>query len=243
MRSTHASEAMQDFGAAFATAFDLIVSGDPEFVAIVLLSLEISLSAVALAALIGMPLGAALALARFPGRGTLVVLLNASMGLPPVVVGLFVYLMLSRVGPLGEFGLLFTPTAMVIAQTLLVTPIIAALTRQTVEDLHAEYAEQLASLNVGTWRAIPTLLWDGRFSLLTAGLAGLGRAMAEVGAVIVVGGNINHHTRVMTTTIALETSKGYLALALGLGMVLLLIVVAVNATLMLVRSVARQAEG
>ena len=186
----------------------------------------------ALAALVGMPLGAALALFRFPGRGALVVVLNACMGLPPVVVGLFVYLMLSRAGPLGELGLLFTPTAMVIAQAILVTPIIAALTRQTVEDLYAEYREQLRSLGVGPLRAIPTLLWDGRFSLLTAVLAGFGRAAAEVGAVIIVGGNINHVTRVMTTTIALETSKGYLGLALGLGFVLLLIVVAVNAGLM-----------
>ena len=234
---------MGHLGEALTTAFVLIVSADPELLQIVLLSLEISLSAVALAALIGMPLGAALALARFPGRGALVVLLNACMGLPPVVVGLFVYLMLSRAGPLGEFGLLFTPTAMVIAQCILVAPIIAALTRQTVEDLYAEYQEQLRSLGVGAARAIPTLLWDGRFSLLTAVLAGFGRAAAEVGAVIIVGGNINHVTRVMTTTIALETSKGYLALALGLGLVLLLIVVAVNATLMVVQSAARQAEG
>jgi tungstate transport system permease protein len=234
---------MGHLGEALTTAFVLIVSADPELLQIVLLSLEISLSAVALAALIGMPLGAALALARFPGRGALVVLLNACMGLPPIVVGLFVYLMLSRAGPLGEFGLLFTPTAMVIAQCILVAPIIAALTRQTVEDLYAEYQEQLRSLGVGAARAIPTLLWDGRFSLLTAVLAGFGRAAAEVGAVIIVGGNINHVTRVMTTTIALETSKGYLALALGLGLVLLLIVVAVNATLMVVQSAARQAEG
>jgi tungstate transport system permease protein len=234
---------MNQLGDALLTALQLLTSLDRELAEIVLLSLRISLSAVALAALIGMPLGAALALARFPGRGALVVLLNASMGLPPVVVGLFVYLMLSRTGPLGEFGLLFTPTAMVIAQAILVTPIIAALTRQTIEDLHDEYREQLRSLGVGPLRAIPTLLWDGRFSLVTAVLAGLGRAMAEVGAVIIVGGNINHVTRVMTTTIALETSKGYLALALGLGFVLLLIVVAVNATLMLVQSAARQAEG
>jgi tungstate transport system permease protein len=234
---------MGHLGEALTTAFVLIVSADPELLQIVLLSLEISLSAVALAALIGMPLGAALALARFPGRGALVVLLNACMGLPPVVVGLFVYLMLSRAGPLGEWGLLFTPTAMVIAQSILVAPIVAALTRQTVEDLYAEYQEQLRSLGVGAARAIPTLLWDGRFSLLTAVLAGFGRAAAEVGAVIIVGGNINHVTRVMTTTIALETSKGYLALALGLGLVLLLIVVAVNATLMVVQSAARQAEG
>jgi tungstate transport system permease protein len=165
------------------------------------------------------------------------------MGLPPVVVGLFVYLMLSRAGPLGDLGLLFTPTAMVIAQAILVTPIIAALTRQTVEDLYAEYREQLRSLGVGPLRAIPTLLWDGRFNLLTAVLAGFGRAAAEVGAVIIVGGNINHVTRVMTTTIALETSKGYLGLALGLGVVLLLIVVAVNASLMVIQTAARQAEG
>jgi len=234
---------MQDISAAFGLAFGLVVSGDAELAQIVLLSLQISLSAVALAALIGMPLGAALALLRFPGRGALVVLLNACMGLPPVVVGLFVYLMLSRAGPLGELGLLFTPTAMVIAQAILVTPIVAALTRQTVEDLYAEYQEQLRSLGVGPLRAIPTLLWDGRFSLLTAVLAGFGRAAAEVGAVIIVGGNINHVTRVMTTTIALETSKGHLGLALGLGLVLLLIVVAVNASLMLVQAAARQAEG
>jgi tungstate transport system permease protein len=234
---------MQDISAAFGLALQLIVSGDAELAHIVLLSLQISLSAVALATLVAMPLGAAVALFRFPGRGALVVVLNALMGLPPVVVGLFVYLMLSRAGPLGEFGLLFTPTAMVIAQSILVTPIIAALTRQTVEDLYAEYREQLRSLGVGPLRAIPTLLWDGRFSLLTAVLAGFGRAAAEVGAVIIVGGNINHVTRVMTTTIALETSKGYLGLALGLGFILLLIVVAVNASLMLVQAAARQAQG
>ncbi len=234
---------MIQLGEAFVTALQLITSLDRDLAEIVLLSLEISLSAVTLAALIGMPLGAALALFRFPGRGALVVVLNAFMGLPPVVVGLFVYLMLSRAGPLGELGLLFTPTAMVIAQAILVTPIIAALTRQTVEDLYVEYREQLQSLGVGPLRAIPTLLWDGRFSLLTAVLAGFGRAAAEVGAVIIVGGNINHVTRVMTTTIALETSKGYLGLALGLGFVLLLIVVAVNASLMLIQAAARQAEG
>jgi tungstate transport system permease protein len=234
---------VQEISAAFGLAFGLILSGDPELAQIVRLSLAISLSAVALAAVLGMPLGAALALFRFPGRGALVILLNACMGLPPVVVGLLVYLMLSRAGPLGGLGLLFTPSAMVIAQAILVTPIIAALTRQTVEDLYAEYREQLRSLGVGPLRAIPTLLWDGRFSLLTAVLAGFGRAAAEVGAVIIVGGNINHVTRVMTTTIALETSKGNLALALGLGFVLLLIVVAVNASLMLVQAAARQVEG
>lgn len=232
---------MGHLGEALMTALRLIASGDPHLGEIVLLSLRVSLSAVALATLIGMPLGAALALLRFPGRGAAVVLLNAAMGLPPVVVGLFVYLMLSRAGPLGELGLLFTPGAMVIAQCLLVTPIIAALTRQTVADLHVEYAEQLASLDVGPWRAIPTLLWDGRFSLLTAVLAGVGRAMAEVGAVIIVGGNINHFTRVMTTSIALETSKGDFALALGLGIVLMFLVVAINTGLMALRVTARQA--
>ena len=235
---------MQDFGTAFASAFGLIVSADPEFLGIVLLSLQISLSAVALATIIGMPLGAPVALARFPGREAVVVLLNAFMGLPPVVVGLLVYLLLSRAGPLGPLGLLFTPTAMVIAQTLLVLPIVAALTRQTVADLWEEYAEQLTSLNIGRWHAIGTLLWDGRFSLLTGLLAGFGRAAAEVGAVMLVGGNIRGHTRTMTTTIALETSRGDLPLALGLGIVLIgLIVVAVNATLMLLQSVARRAEG
>ena len=234
---------MSQFDDAFLAALQLIASLDGELTAIVLLSLQVSLSAVALAALVGMPLGAALALTRFPGRSVLIVLVNAFMGLPPVVVGLFVYLMLSRAGPLGEFGLLFTPTAMVIAQAILVTPIIAALTRQTVADLEQEYREQLASLGVGPWRAIPTLLWDGRFSLLTALLAGFGRAAAEVGAVIIVGGNINHVTRVMTTTIALETSKGNLALALGLGLILLAVVIAVNAALMALQTSAQRAHG
>ena len=234
---------MGHLGDAFLTAFELIISLDRNLVDIVLLSIEVSLSAVALATVIGMPLGAALALVRFPGRNALVVLVNAFMGLPPVVVGLFVYLMLSRAGPLGEFGLLFTPGAMVIAQALLVTPIIAALTRQTVSELEVEYREQLASFGVSPWRAIPTLLWDGRFSLLTAVLAGFGRAAAEVGAVIIVGGNINEVTRVMTTTIALETSKGNLALALGLGLILIAIVIAVNATLMVVQSSAQRVQG
>lgn len=231
---------MDHLGQAFATAVDLIATGDPELAQIVLLSLQVSLSAVALAMLIGMPLGAVLALLRFPGRRPLIVLVNAFMGLPPVVAGLFVYLVLSRAGPLGEFGLLFTPGAMVIAQAVLVTPIIAALTRQTVADLETEYREQLSSLGVGPWRAIPTLLWDGRFTLLTAVLAGFGRAAAEVGAVIIVGGNINHVTRVMTTTIALETSKGNLGMALGLGLILIAIVIVVNAALMAVQASAQR---
>ncbi|MBX6368599.1 MAG: ABC transporter permease [Rhodospirillales bacterium] len=229
-----------EFSAAFRTALALILELDPTLLEIVQLSLSVSLSAVAIAALIGLPLGAAVALGRFPGRGAVIVLLNASMGLPPVVVGLVVYLALSRAGPLGEFGLLFTPRAMVVAQTILVLPIIAALSRQVVEDLWGEYAEQLRSLGAGRLRAIPTLLWDGRFSLLTAILAGFGRASAEVGAIIVVGGNIAGVTRTMTTAIALETSRGDLALALGLGIVLITLVALINAGAYLAGEVARQ---
>jgi tungstate transport system permease protein len=234
---------MAEFGTAFLTAIQLIVALDRELIAIVRLSLVVSLSAVVLAALISLPLGAALAVWRFPGQALLGITLNALMGLPPVVVGLALYMLLSRAGPLGELGLLFTPTAMVMAQSVLVTPIIAAFTRQTILDLHEEYDEQLRSLGVGRWRAIWTLLWDGRFSLLTGILAGFGRAIAEVGAVIIVGGNINHVTRVMTTTIALETSKGNLALALGLGIILLLLAFTVNATATIVRDTAKQVMG
>jgi tungstate transport system permease protein len=211
------------------SALDLVLTGDPALFAIVRLSLVVSLSAVLLAALVGLPLGAWLALARFPGRESCIVVLNALMGLPPVVVGLLVYLLLSRSGPLGSWGILFTPQAMIIAQTILIAPIIAALTRQTIEDLWLEYRDELAAMNVGTLGSVMTLLWDGRFSLLTALLAGFGRAAAEVGAVIVVGGNIDGFTRTMTTAIALETSKGDLPLAIGLGMVLIVIVVLVNA--------------
>ena len=212
-----------------ASALHLLLSGDPELFAIVELSLLVSLAAVLLAALIGVPLGALLALTRFPGREAVIVLLNAMMGLPPVVAGLAIFLLLSRSGPLGSWGLLFTPQAMVIAQTLLVTPIIAALSRQTVEDLWAEYREELDAMNVGTASRIATLIWDARFSLVTALLAGFGRAAAEVGAIIIVGGNIDGFTRTMTTAIALETSKGDLPLAVGLGMVLMLIIVLINA--------------
>jgi tungstate transport system permease protein len=220
---------MQEFSAAFGEAIRLLAALDPDLLEIVTLSLEVSLAAVALGAAIGLPLGALLGVTRFPGRQALVVLLNALMGLPPVVVGLTVYLLLSRAGPLGALGLLYTPEAMVIAQTVLVTPIIAALTRQTVEDLQGEYHELLRVLGVTPPAAVATLLWDARYSLLTGMLAGFGRAVAEVGAVIIVGGNIDHVTRVMTTAIALETSKGNLALALGLGLILLAIAVAVNA--------------
>jgi len=210
-------------------AWDLIASGDATLFAIVRLSLAVSLAAVALSAAIGMPLGAALALLRFPGRAAVVICLNALMGLPPVVVGLAVYLLLSRSGPLGSLGLLFTPGAMVIAQTLLIVPIIAALTRQTIEDLWVEYRDELAAMAVGPVGRIVTLLWDARISLLTALLAGFGRAAAEVGAVMIVGGNIDGFTRTMTTAVALETSKGNLPLALGLGLILLGIVLAINA--------------
>lgn len=234
---------LQGFDEALAAAWRLIVTGDTALVEIAALSLKVSLTAVFCAALIGLPLGAALALARFPGRGAVIVVINALMGLPPVVAGLLVYLLLSRAGPLGPYGLLFTPTAMVIAQTLLVTPIIAALTRQVVADLWTEYSEQLTSLGAGRLRAVPTLLWDARFSLVTAVLAGLGRAMAEVGAILVVGGNIDGVTRTMTTAIALETSKGDLPLALGLGIVLLVIVLVINAAAHLFGATARRAAG
>jgi tungstate transport system permease protein len=224
-------------------AVALIVSGDATLASIVMLSLTVSLCAVLLATLIGIPLGAALAVARFPGRQGFVVLLNALMGLPPVVVGLIVYLLLSRAGPLGELGLLFTPQAMVIAQTILILPIIAALTRQAVEDAWREYEEQLRSLGAQGIRAALTLVWDIRFSLLTAVLAGLGRASAEVGAVMIVGGNIDGVTRVMTTTIALETSKGDLPLALSLGIVLIIIVLLINAGAYGLKEVAQRRYG
>jgi len=211
------------------TALQLVLSGDPALFAIVRLSLYVSLSAVVLAALIGIPLGALIALTQFRGRQGVIVLLNALMGLPPVVVGLAVYLTLSRSGPLGAFGLLFTPGAMIVAQTVLVTPIIAALTRQTIEDLWIEYRDELSAMNLGPVGRVTALIWDARFSLVTALLAGFGRAAAEVGAIIIVGGNIEGFTRTMTTAIALETSKGDLPLAVGLGVVLIAIVIAVNA--------------
>jgi tungstate transport system permease protein len=211
------------------SAWQLIMSGDATLFAIVRLSLVVSLSAVVLAALVGLPFGAMLALMRFPGRSALVVVVNAFMGLPPVVVGLAVYLLLSRSGPLGNLGILFTPTAMIIAQAILIVPIIAALTRQTIEDLWIEYRDELSAMDVGPLGRITTLLWDARFSLLTALLAGFGRAAAEVGAVMIVGGNIEGFTRTMTTAIALETSKGNLPLALGLGIILVVIVLAINA--------------
>ena len=204
------------------------------------MSLKVSLTALLAACLIGLPLGAVLATTRFPGRGAVIVTVNALMGLPPVVVGLLVYLHLSRSGPFGFLGLLYTPTAMIIAQTILITPIVAALSRQVLEDLHAEYADQFRSLALSRRDAIGALLWDGRYALLTVALAGFGRAVAEVGAVIVVGGNIDHLTRVMTTAVALETSKGNLPLALALGLILLVIALTVNAAVHGVRLTAHR---
>ena len=209
-------------------AAGLILRADPEFLRIVALSLEVSLVSAFLACAIGLPLGAAVAVARFPGRRAVVVVMNALLGLPSVVVGLLFYLLFSRAGPLGSLGILFTPPAIMIAQAFLVLPLVAALSRQAVEDAWQEYREQLTSLNVGRARAIPTLLWDTRLTLSTVALAGLGRAASEVGAVMIVGGNIDGVTRVMTTAIALETSKGELALALALGMVLLALVLGLN---------------
>ena len=212
-----------------ASALEMVLTGDPGLYSIVGLSLYISLSAVALAAIVGFPLGAFLALVRFPARGFFVVVINAFMGLPPVVVGLAVFLLFSRSGPLGFLGILFTPRAMIVAQALLVLPIIAALARQTIEDLWTEYRDELTAMGVGPVGRVTTLLWDGRFSLVTTLLAGFGRAAAEVGTVMIVGGNIDGFTRTMTTAIALETSKGDLPLAIGLGMVLITLVIGVNA--------------
>ena len=219
------------------------MTGHPTLAAIVGLSLTISLTASLIAAMVGMPLGALLALTRFPGRAALVVLVNATMGLPPVVVGLAVYLLLSRSGPLGSMGILFTPTAMIVAQTVLVVPIIAALTRQTVEDLWSDYRDELNAMEVGPAGRVATLLWDARYSLLTALLAGFGRAIAEVGAVMIVGGNIDGFTRTMTTSIALETSKGDLPLAMQLGLVLIGIVLAINAAAWATRSWSERQAG
>ncbi|HEV7123000.1 MAG TPA: ABC transporter permease [Rhodanobacter sp.] len=234
---------MSDFGAALLTALRMLAALDPALLEIIALSLKVSLSATLLATIIGLPLGAAVATCRFPGRTLATALLNAFMGLPPVVVGLSVYLLLSRAGPLGNLGLLFTPAAMVVAQTILVTPIIAALTRQTVADLHREYRDELDSLGASGLGTVGVLLWDGRFSLFTAVLAGLGRAIAEVGAVIIVGGNINHVTRVMTTAITLETSKGDLSLAMALGLILVSLTLAINLAALGVRRLAEARYG
>ncbi|WFE90983.1 ABC transporter permease [Roseibium porphyridii] len=232
---------MDSFWGALAGAFGLVFALDPDLMEIIGLSMRVTLTAVFFSCLIGLPLGAAVGTFNFPGRTLIAVVLNALMGLPPVVVGLMVYLMLSASGPLAPLRLLYTPTAMIIAQMILVTPIVAALTRQVVEDLNREYAEQFASMGVGAFDRLTAMLWDARYSLMTVALAGFGRAVAEVGAVIIVGGNINHVTRVMTTTIALETSRGNLQLALALGVILLVIAFAVNAGVMALRASAVRA--
>jgi tungstate transport system permease protein len=229
---------MAEEPSALMQALRLVIGGDPALAGIVALSLRVSLTAVLIAAVIALPLGALLAVVRFPGRAAVIAVLNALMGLPPVVVGLAIYLLLSRAGPLGDWGLLFTPTAMIIAQAVLVAPILAALTREVLAGMWEEYAETLASLRVGPAGAIGTLLWDGRFALVTVLLAGFGRAAAEVGAVLVVGGNIQGVTRTMTTAITLETQRGDLPLALGLGFVLLATVLAVNLAAQVLRGVA-----
>ena len=234
---------MPEFADAFRTAFAMVVTFDPGLTEIVALSLRINFTAVGFAVLVGFPVGAAVAVFRFPGRQVLSVVLNALMGMPPVVVGLIVYLLLSRAGPLGVLGLLFTPTAMIIAQFLLIAPIVAALTRQTVDDLWQEYREQLRSLGASVTRTLLTLLWEGRFSLSTAVLAGFGRASGEVGAVMIVGGNIDHLTRVMTTAIALEVSKGDLSLALGLGIILITLSLCVSGAAFILNEFAKRRHG
>jgi tungstate transport system permease protein len=234
---------MNEIWVALSEAGRLIGGLDVKLTEIVFLSLRVSLTAVLVASALGLPLGAAIAVGRFPGRQALIVTLNALMGLPPVVVGLLVYLMLSRAGPLGQFGILFTPAAMVVAQTILILPIVAALSRQVIEDAWQEYREQLRSLGAGPLTSAVTLLWDTRFSLVTIVLAGFGRAAAEVGAVMIVGGNIDGVTRVMTTAIALETSKGDLPLALGLGIILLSLVLALNAGAYWIKDAAQRRYG
>lgn len=234
---------MNTISDAFLLSLQMMLHLDAELLRIVGLSLRVSLTAVVIGSLIGLPLGALLALSRFPGRNACIVVLNACMGLPPVVVGLIVYLLLSRSGPLGPLGWLFSPTGMVMAQVVLITPIVAALSRQVVADLWSEYEEQLRSLGLTPLKAIATLLWDGRFSLSTAILAGFGRAIAEVGAIIIVGGNIAGYTRTMTTAISLETSRGDLALAMALGIVLLAIAIGINATATALGDAARRRQG
>ena len=229
---------MLDLSQAFASALWQIVTLDPQLLQIIALSFKVTLTAVGIATLLSFAVGGVLAVYRFPGRGAVAALLNALMGLPPVVAGLIVYLLLSNAGPLGVLQLLYTPGAMIIAQVILITPIVAALTRQTCEDLLEEYRDQLRSLGASSAEMVTTLLWDGRYRLITAVLAGFGRAIAEVGAVMIVGGNIDHVTRTMTTAIALETSKGNITLALALGMILLTIALVVNAALMGIRRLA-----
>ena len=234
---------MDPHGDSFAGAFRLLIRLDPDLLEIVGLSLRMTVAAVAIATLVGLPLGAGLALFRFRGRQAVVAVLNALMGFPPVVLGLILYMLLSRGGPLGVLGLLFTPSAMILAQACLVLPIIAALTRQVIEDLWREYDEQLRSLGARPGRSIFTLLWDGRFSLVTGVLAGFGRVVGEVGSIMIVGGNIDHYTRTMTTAIALETSKGNFALCLGLGAILMVLALGVNGAAVFLKEAAQRGSG
>lgn len=232
---------MQEFTDSFLAAFDLLVRWDADLMEIVWLSIRVTFAAVLISCLIGFPLGAILAVTRFPGRAALSVFVNAAMGMPPVVVGLLVYMMLSQAGPFAVLNLLYTPTAMIIAQIILVTPIVTALTRQVILDMSNEYSELLSVMGASRTDAIGTLLWEARPALITAALAGFGRAFAEVGAVMIVGGNINHLTRMMTTAIALETSRGALATALALGIILLAISFVINGALMAVRVRGKEA--
>ncbi|MFD2207066.1 ABC transporter permease [Kiloniella antarctica] len=234
---------MDDLWQAFFKAISLVFTLDEQLLEIVWLSLRLSLSAVGIALIIGLPLGAILALTRFPGRRFLNIIVNVLMGLPPVVVGLFVYLLLSRSGPFGVMGLLFTPTAMIMAQVILVVPIVTAISRQVLEELYGEYDELLRSLDASWFRRITALIWDAKFSLTTAGLAGFGRAVSEVGAVMIVGGNIDHLTRVMTTAIALEARKGDLIMALSLGIVLMSVALGVNLIAYCITESAKRGQG
>ncbi len=230
---------MGEIGQAFSIALNLLWNLDNDLIAIVSLSLKVSIFAVIISCFLGFTIGAALTVYRFPGRKIFIIFLNSMMGLPPVVVGLMIYLLLSRSGPLGVLGLLYTPTAMIIAQITLITPLVAALSLQTLQGLYGEYNEFFRSLNLPSTTKMRTILWDGRFDLITIGLAGFGRAISEVGAVMIVGGNINHLTRIMTTAIALETSKGTLAFALALGIILISISILINAAVMVVRSLTK----
>ena len=231
---------MGAIGEAFVLAGNMLMTLDNDLIEIVGLSLRVSLFAILVSCIIGFIIGAGLAVLKFPGKRLIVITINALMGLPPVVVGLVVYLMLSRSGPLGILGLLYTPTAMVIAQVLLITPLVAALSLHALEELHFEYDEYFRSLRLTSFAKVKTLLWEGRFALVTVGLAGFGRAISEVGAVMIVGGNINHLTRIMTTAIALETSKGTLALALALGIILIGFSIAINAAVMVFRTSSKE---
>lgn len=220
---------------AFLYSINNILSLKNELINIIFLTLKVSISSVIIASLIALPIGSLIAISNFRSKKIIVIILNALMGLPPVVVGLIIYLLFSRAGPLGELGILFTPEIMILAQTILVLPIICALTRQIIEDIWQEYQEQLISLGIKKYQATLTLLWDARFSLITVLLAGLGRALSEVGAVLIVGGNIDGVTRVMTTAITLETSKGDLSLALNLGLILIFLIIVLNAIIFAIK--------